>query len=466
MSGPRFDAALPTPHSERWRDAHRVADGEAPRMASYRPPGGEEIQFILGGMRFSGGHSRDAAEYPFGGLWSSEWLNEKPQKLSVDGFLRGGDYIAGRNALVEALRVRTDDDAPGILDLPFWGRFPVVVGDGYEVSESSDEQGQCRLSIPFTRAGAAAPDADPPPASADAETAAWLLMLAAVNAFVNGLPRVPDMRALRVAIGQINNALLGITGRIQGLRTLVGDVTNGVLGTLGLLDSIVGAPRELALAVLNAAASIAGGLAGIRNSAAMYARAPHNPFDPGDGGAPMGGGGPPAGDAGGGYPAAEGAGTGGPSLPPPDNERNVLLMFLSEAGFALSGEAATVGEAAMRAAVENLYKTAAFLASVKIVDGMDSPTRGEAAGYWRLLERLGESVDGEDPAVHGALRDALSALSRKLSAQGLASETTRAVPNAAPLLYLAHYLGCDEDALRRLNRIPDSFVVGGEVTYV
>jgi hypothetical protein len=35
-----------------------------------------------------------------------------------------------------------------------------------------------------------------------------------------------------------------------------------------------------------------------------------------------------------------------------------------------------------------------------------------------------------------------------------------------PLLYLALYLGCDEDTLRRLNRIADSFVVEGSVIYV
>jgi len=168
VSEPRFDASLPAPHSGRWRNAYAVGAGESPRAASYRPPGGEEIPFILDGFRFTGGHSRDTAEYPFGGLWSNGWLNEKPQRLSVEGFLRGSDYITGRNALVEALRVRTDDDSPGVLDLPFWGRFPVVVGEDYHVSESSDEQGQCRLSIPFVRAGsspaerAAVPSREPP----------------------------------------------------------------------------------------------------------------------------------------------------------------------------------------------------------------------------------------------------------------------------------------------------------------
>jgi len=35
-----------------------------------------------------------------------------------------------------------------------------------------------------------------------------------------------------------------------------------------------------------------------------------------------------------------------------------------------------------------------------------------------------------------------------------------------PILHLAYYLGCDEDELRRLNSIADSFVIEGDVIYV
>jgi len=89
-----------------------------------------------------------------------------------------------------------------------------------------------------------------------------------------------------------------------------------------------------------------------------------------------------------------------------------------------------------------------------------------AAGYWRLLGRLEQSIDREDPAVHSALRDMLAALSAHLSAQGLGAEMSRRIASAAPLLSVAHSLGCAEGDLRRLNSIADSLIVEGDLTYV
>jgi hypothetical protein len=58
------------------------------------------------------------------------------------------------------------------------------------------------------------------------------------------------------------------------------------------------------------------------------------------------------------------------------------------------------------------------------------------------------------------------ALSQRLSPQELSAEMTRGFSAAVPLLYPAWYLGYDEDAIRRLNRIADSFTVEGVVIYV
>jgi len=53
-----------------------------------------------------------------------------------------------------------------------------------------------------------------------------------------------------------------------------------------------------------------------------------------------------------------------------------------------------------------------------------------------------------------------------LSTRQLNSEMTRRLPVAAPILFLAHYLNCDDDTLRRLNSVADSFTVEGDVIYV
>ena len=147
-----FEAGLPLPYSENWRQAERAGSGDSPRFAVYQAPEKEPVPFVLERFAFRGGQSVETAEYPFDGLWSNERLNEKAQALNIKGYIRGAEYIKGRNALIENLRIPTSDDKPGYIDLPFWGRFPVVVID-YDVSESSNEKGQCAVSLELTRAG-------------------------------------------------------------------------------------------------------------------------------------------------------------------------------------------------------------------------------------------------------------------------------------------------------------------------
>jgi prophage DNA circulation protein len=445
MSGnAQFDASLPTPYKENWREAYRADPSESPRLASYQAPGGEAIPFIQKGFNFTGGQSKDTAEYPFGGLWSNEYLNEKPQSLTVDGYLRGPAYIVQRNKLIEALRVPTDDDSPGYIDLPFWGRFPVVVNDNYEISETTDEQGQCAVSISFTRAGVSITDRLDalPPASALLENAMANLQAAAIDDFEAKLNGRTDIAALMAAFGEIKNTLLKTLGMVQGAQTLLNGITNEIMGITKLINRGVRAPREFAQALFNAGNSIAGGIFEIKNSVALY-----------------------------GQESKRASGTGAsastaPSLPSPDNERNVLIQFLSANAYTLPEETATVSQEATVSASENLFRIMAFLASVRIIEKIDSLTRNRAAGYWRLLENLEGSINRENHSVYAAIQNVHIALSRELSGREINREMTRRVSAAAPLLYLAYCLGCDEDKIRELNSIADSFVVEGAVIYV
>jgi hypothetical protein len=496
----QFDASLPAPYKENWREAYRADDGDSPRSASYQAPGGEAIPFIQKSFRFSGGQARDTAEYPFGGLWSNEYLNEKPQSLTVEGYVRGPAYIARRNRLIEALRVPTDDDHPGYIDLPFWGRFPVVVGDNYEVSENTDEQGQCAVSITFIRAGVSVTEragggdaggADALLSSEAAfEKAAENLETAAIADFETRLPDDKlDKATLASCFGRLKSKLLGILGRIQGMQTTLNAMTAEVLGIINLINRGVLLPRELARTLFNAGASIVGGVLEIKNSIALYGRRSDtvSSLDK-------------------------------PSLPLPDNEKNVLVVFLSVDANTLSGgsddsggvsgsggsddsdgssgsdgsdgesgsggsddsggasgsggsdspggSSGLSGKEVTETAIDNLYRTMAFLSSARIIVNMDSLTYEKAQGYWRLLEKLEHSIDRENPCLYAAVRDLRAALSRELSRSALNAEMIRNVSAAAPLLCLAYYLGCDEDKLRELNRVADSFIIEGDVIYV
>jgi hypothetical protein len=126
----------------------------------------------------------------------------------------------------------------------------------------------------------------------------------------------------------------------------------------------------------------------------------------------------------------------------------------------------TVSQEATVRAIENLFRIMAFLASARLIANMDSLTYKKAAGYWRLLEKLEGSINRENPAVYAAMQNVHNALSRELSGREISREMTRRVSSAVPLLYLAYYLGCDEDKIRELNSVADSFVIEGDVIYV
>jgi hypothetical protein len=126
----------------------------------------------------------------------------------------------------------------------------------------------------------------------------------------------------------------------------------------------------------------------------------------------------------------------------------------------------TVSQENTKKAMENLYRTMAFFTSAQIIANMDSVTYEKASGYWRLLKKLEESINRENPAVYVALKDVCIALSKKLSGQELSKEMRRDIFIPVPLLYLAFYLGCNEDKIRELNRVADSFVIEGSVIYV
>lgn len=103
-----FNPNVPEPYSESWRESYRANEDDFPRLSTYQSPNGSPIPFILGKNDFSGGQSVDTSEYPYFGFWSNNSLNEKPQEITISGFIRGKNYIANRNELIVALRKKNE----------------------------------------------------------------------------------------------------------------------------------------------------------------------------------------------------------------------------------------------------------------------------------------------------------------------------------------------------------------------
>jgi hypothetical protein len=424
-----FDPALPKPYKENWREAYRYDENDSPRLSAYQPPEGDPVPFVFDSVRLSGGQSVDTAEYPFFGFWSNTPLNEKPQTITVTGFIRGDAYIKNRNAFIEAARAKTDDDAPGFLDLPLWGRFPVVV-ISHDVEEKGQQNGQCSISITLTRAGVTTEERWRLEGGFDfykkTEDEAARLEEAAVEQFDKDLKENADSVTAASAFNKLKESLIGIVGRIQGAASALNKMTNEVTGISNLIAQGVRAPRELAQALFSAADSIAAGIMEIKNSAIDTAA----------------------------YAATR------------DNTRNALINFLSGGEYRLNVEAVTVKQMITKEAAENLYRTVSLCAAGKILARLENPTYQQAVSYWALYEKLEAGVGQSDPSVYQAVQNMRIAVSGALAARSLDTELVRYISVPAPLLYLAHYLGCGDEKLRDLNRPKDSFVMRGDIRYV
>jgi prophage DNA circulation protein len=422
-------AILPKPYKESWREAYRYDKDDSPRFATYQAPEGTPVPFVQDSLRLSGGQSVDTAEYPFFGFWSNTPLNEKPQAITVTGFIRGDFYIQKRNNLVEALQVLTSDEAPGYIDLPLWGRFPVVVVS-YEVGEKGRENGQCSVSITLTRAGI--PVEERWQFTSDytetAERTRKDLDAASLKAMEDKLrDNAADPAALASGFTQLQGRLIAVIGRVQGAQSRLNAMTNAAVGITNLIAQGIRAPRELAQAFIGAVAEIVGGVMDIKNSAeetAAYSRTP-------------------------------------------DNVKNVLMQFLSAADYRAGITAVTAKQHAAKTAVENVYKAAALGAAGQLLVRLGSDaTYQQTRGYWELYTILENSVDQNNPGVYRAVQDLRHAVTGSFAARRLDAELTRHINLPVPLLYLSRYLSCDDETLRRLNGIADSFFIRGEVRYV
>jgi len=421
MSEARFDISLPTLYREKWREAYRSDKDDSPRFSSYQAPDRAPIPFIYKSLDFSGGQSVDTAEYPFFGLWSNETLNKKTQSITVHGYLRGEYYLQQRADFLAALMVTTSDDAPGFFDHPLWGRFKVIV-ENYNVTEAADANGQCEISLTFKRAGV----------SLEARAGALIphdlsKPEDAANAAVKIFAKINSASTILLkGFGVIKSLLLSITGTLQLPQSILNGIVNEIIGIENLTAQGIQTPVLFAQALVNSAFAIAAGAFSIKESA----------------------------QASGEYFGAQ------------NSKRKTLLNFLSAEKMTLPIETATVQQEETKKATENLYRTISLCAAAKIMGEMEEASRDQMDGYWALYCKLENSINLENPDVYKAVVEMRSILSSKLRQSAMNRELKKKIERPVPLLFLSHYLGCDEERLRAMNVIEDSFLISGEVSYV
>lgn len=443
-----FDTSLPRTYSDSWREAYGQGT-DTPRMSSYQAPNGEPVYFVYDSIGLGGGQNLDTSEYPYG-FWSNTWLGEKPHTIRIKCHVIGEDYIATRNKLVSALKVKTDDDTPGYLDLPLWGRFSVVV-ETWNVDEDKKDNGSSDISIDFKRAGFSDTQRFDVAAknltTLNVESVIETVKTAAVKSFAAALEKGNDAATLAAGFGSITNKLAAIVGRVQGVASAMNEMTNKINSVTSLIAQGVRLPVTLAQATISATFGIAAGVIEITNAWNETASYFQNLGDNVSGGSD-------AGDDSEQFVKR--------------NEKNTVMNFLTASSYVVETDAVTTQQWETKKAIENLYKTAAFGASAQLLVKLnaDNHTYENMQGLWTLFEKLEGSIDKENPEVYAAVEDTRIACAEVLLSQEYDMELTRRIRKEMPLLALALQLGCDAERIRQLNAVADSFLIKGDVIYV
>ncbi len=439
-----FNPNVPEPYSESWRKSYRASEDDAPRFSTYQSPNGSPISFVLGKNDFSGGQSVDTSEYPYFGFWSNNSLNEKPQEITINGFVRGENYIAKRNKLVEALRVKTNDDEPGYLDLPLWGRFAVVVTD-WRIGEDGEKAGECDLSLTFRRAGVSETKrlSSSNLKVIDISSLTSRLQSAAVEDFVGKVSSKFDIETLTSGFEKFKTSLISTIGRIQGVKSKLNEITKKCNAITNLIAQGIKKPRELALSLVSAFSGIVSGLMEIQTALESYTSW-NSTYSDGN----------------------SSENTSLSSLSAKNNPAATIRCFLSSVDTTLDLECITEEQQNTKKELENLNRTLSFCAATEILCEFDTGTYQNQQGLWSLLEKLEDSLDLENSDVYTAVENIRIAAAQTLLERNAKMELSKNILSATPLLALSQILGCDAEKIRKMNSVYDSFLMSGEVKYV
>lgn len=451
----KFDTSLPQTYSDSWREAYGQTNDTA-RLSSYQAPGGKPIAFAYDSISLSSGQNVDTAEYPYG-FWSNTRLGEKPQSIKIKGHLIGEEYIKQRTDLVSALQVVTDDDNFGVLDLPLWGRFGVVLIN-WNVDEDKEKTGLSDLSIEFVRAGfSEKKQFERVSAFIERQSvngAVENLKNASVNAFSVAVEKSKDVTTLSQGFAKLTAKLQSIVGRVQGDINTLNTMTNKIKGITNLIAQAVISPRELAQAFVSAAFGIVSGIIEIKNAVDETASYFMGEDDSDD------------------TNSSSSLSNGQKEKISQDfsamNEKNVLVQFLTASTYRLDEETITEQQYNTVFAIENLYKTVSFGVCAQLLTKIDpkSQTYESQSGFWKLFEKLEDSIDKEDSDLFATVEECRISCAQVLLSFNYDVELKREIRKDMPLLDLAIYLGCEEERIRSLNAVADSFLIKGDVIYV
>ena len=231
------------------------------------------VSFLYNSVSNSIGRQTVVKEFPGQDLPRVEDLGRLTRKFTIDMFVIGDNYMAGRDDLMEAFETA----GSGELNHPYLGRINVTLVGEVQMTETTSEGGMAKFTATFVQTGTAqlTQHFDVQDPAAGVLGAAERARKAVSNAF-NAAFSVANAVASTVqsavnVVQGVASGLNSIRGKIASALLVVSNAEDAVNSLSSTAASLVQTPATLATTLLSLPATIVADIQQVNNSAAYQA---------------------------------------------------------------------------------------------------------------------------------------------------------------------------------------------------
>lgn len=428
------------PSSSSWREAYEIQS-----LVKYEAPNIEAVYFLYDNINISGGQSLDNSSYPNFGYWSNTSINESVNKIRVSGFLRDEEYLNKKIDLINAFKIKTDDENPAFIFLPLYPRLKVTL-ENWSIDEKANENGQCKIELNFNLCAETSVRLwrrknDENYNFLNIEDAKNNVQEIANKNLEKKLENNFNYDTFLSGINNVSSKLSNVIGMIQGKADYINDMARAINTISSTIAQGIRTPSVFADALQNVVSSIVNGIIDIKQSLNETAESSKS-F------------------------AAGGQSSINSILPienAKNNEKKVLLQFLNFYNYDTTKDTISFNEMNTAKESDNFIKIIAVTAAASIIIQIDD-SKEKIKNYLELYDKLNDSINKDDYELNNALIDLKISVIEELKIKELKKLRKIKFNKNMTLLNAEHFLNSYN--LRDFNFIEDSFVLPKEIFYV
>ena len=414
------------PNSPSWREAYEIQ-----RLVKYEAPNADAVSFLYDSFSVSGGQSIDNQGLANWGYWYNTAINENTTKIRVTLFLREEDYLNAKIDLINAFKIKTDDDNPAFIFLPLYPRLKVSL-ERWNIDEAANENGQCKIELNLNIC--AEKKELNISSSIDIETAKENLKEISNKNLEKNLESNFNYDTFIKSINSFTSKMSNIIGMVQGKADYINDMARAVNSISTTIAQGVRTPSVFAEAIQNVAGSISNTVIEIKQAANESLNSVVNTVR-----------------------------SIIPSELAKNNEKKVLLQFLNFTNYDTTADAVSFNEINTAKESDNFMKITAVIVAADLIVQADE-NKEKIKNYLELYTKLEKSINRDDYQLNNALIDLKIAVVEELNKKELADVRKIKFNKNLTLLNAEYFL--NSYSLRDLNFIEDSFILPKEILYV